>query len=223
MASKVLVFASGTKSGGGTGFENLVRWSRANPDSFDVVGVVSNNESGGVRQKADALSVPFFFFNSEGDYASVLQSVGIQSGGVPEWIALSGWLKRVKGLDPKKTFNIHPGLLSVLDGRLGGKGMWGGRVLDATYEALQKGELHEFGISMHFVTDEYDRGPVFFEYRIPHKVGMSKDEIDLQVRETELKWQPIITHMVVRGEISWDGHNPKSVQVPEGYEYLPKS
>jgi hypothetical protein len=28
--------------------------------------------------------------------------------------------------------------------------------------------------------------------------------------------------MVVHGEISWDGVNPKSVKVPDGYEYLPR-
>lgn len=218
MSPKVVVFASGTKSAGGTGFENLVRWSRVNPGSFEVVGVVSNNENGGVRQKADALSVPFFLYNGDGDYSIILQNYRMNA----EWVALSGWLKMVKGLDPKKTFNIHPGLLSVLNGRLGGHGMWGGRVLDATYEALKNGELKEFGVSMHFVTDEYDRGPVFFEYRIPYISGMSKESVDALVREAELKWQPMITKMVVHGEISWDGHNPQSVQVPGGYTYLPK-
>lgn len=216
---KVLVFASGSKDGGGSGFQNLVEWSRANPGSFEIVGVVSNNENGGVRQKAGALHIPFTFFAGPfevGEYQKVAQVSGA------EWFALSGWLKMVKGLDAKKTFNIHPGLLSVLGGRLGGENMWGARVLDATYEALQKGEMKEFGISMHFVTDEYDRGPVFFEHRMPYVAGMTKEEVGEATHKAEHEWQPKITKMVVNGEITWDGVDPKSVNVPAGYTYLPK-
>lgn len=216
---KVLVFASGSKDGGGSGFENLVQWSRANQNSFEIVGVVSNNENGGVRQKAGALGVPFTYFAGPFE-AEQYQKIAHDSGA--EWFALSGWLKMVKGLDAKKTFNIHPGLLSVLGGRLGGESMWGARVLDATYEALQKGEMRDFGISMHFVTDEYDRGPVFFEYRIPFQNGMTKEEVGIATHKAEHDWQPKITNMVVHGEISWDGVDPKSVTVPEGYGHLPK-
>ncbi len=214
---KILVFASGKKDGGGTGLRNLVLWSRANPGSFEVTGVVSNNENGGVRVGADELGIPFLHFDGASNYSAVLEKF-------PEavWFALSWWLKMVKGLDSKKTFNIHPALLSVLDGRLGGHGMWGARVLDATYEALLKKEVSEFGISMHFVTDEYDRGPVFFEYRTSYTEGMSKEEVGERIRGMELEWQAKITNMVVNGEVSWDGIDPKSVRVPDGYTYLPK-
>ncbi len=216
---KILVFASGTKDGGGSGFQNLVEWSRANPNTFEVVGVVSNNENGGVRQKADTLGVPFTHFAGPYD-ADQYQAIVQKSGA--EWCALSGWLRMVKGLDPKKTFNIHPGLLSVSNGRFGGEGMWGNHVLDAVYDALQSGELSEFGISMHFVTDEYDRGPVFFEYKIPYQKGISKETVAELVHTAEHEFQPKITSMVVNGMISWDGKDPTSVVVPAGYQFLPR-
>lgn len=217
---KVLVFASGSRNGGGSGFQNLVEWSRANPGSFEIVGVVSNNENGGVRVKADTLNVPFVYFAGPFE-AEQYQKIAHESGA--EWFALSGWLKMVKGLDAKKTFNIHPGLLSVLGGRLGGENMWGARVLDATYEALQKGEMNEFGVSMHFVTDEYDRGPVFFEHRILYRAGMTKEEIYELTKKAEYEWQPKITNMVVNGSISWDGVHPESIVVPNDYPHLPAS
>jgi len=40
------------------------------------------------------------------------------------------------------------------------------------------------------------------------------------VLREEHKWQPIITNMVVSGEISWDGKNRDSLKVSENYEYL---
>lgn len=213
---KVLVFASGGKEGGGTGFQNLVEWSRANPNTFEVVGVVSNNENGGVKKRADSLGVPFMYFNGEGNYSIVAKNSGA------EWFALSGWLKMVKGLDPKRTFNIHPALLSVSSGRFGGAGMWGPRVLDAVYDALQSGELSEFGVSMHFVTDEYDRGPAFFEYRIPYQKGITKETVGELVHTAEHEFQPKITNLVVHGQISWDGADPKSVKVPANYQFAPR-
>ena len=215
---KVLVFASGTKDGGGSGFENLVKWSRANQKSFEVVGVVSNHAEGGVAKRAKALGIPFIYFAGPFE-AAAYQKIANESGA--EWFALSGWLRKVEGLDPKKTFNIHPALLSVLGGRLGGEGMWGPKVAAAVFDALQMGQIKEFGISMHFVTDEYDRGPVFFEYRIPVTKQMTKKDIGELTHAAEHEWQPKITNMVVNGEISWDGKDPHSVRVPADYRYLP--
>jgi folate-dependent phosphoribosylglycinamide formyltransferase PurN len=56
----VLVFASGTKTGGGTGFETLVRAARTTPPILDawISGVITNHADGGVWQKAQALGIP---------------------------------------------------------------------------------------------------------------------------------------------------------------------
>ena len=220
---KIIVFASGTEDGGGSGFENLVVASKGRVLDADIIAVVSNFEHGSVRERADKLGVPFVYFPGPYDaehYSSILQKTAIEKDEL--WVALSGWFKLVHGLDPQKTFNIHPALLSQLGGRFGGKGMYGHREHAAVKAAFEKGEITETGISMHFVTDEYDRGPVFFEYRISLKQGMTADEIQAAVQSVEHEWQPKITNMVVHGEIQWDGKNPESLVVPEGYQYLPE-
>ena len=237
---KVIVFASGTKDGGGSGFENLVVASRSGILNADIVAVVSNHERGGVRERADRLGVPFIYLNLA-RHTNILENVGmlyqevVRKSGA-EWVALSGWMKQVKGLDPKHTFNIHPALLSQLGGpsprhsglrpreggRFGGKGMYGTSLYEAVKAAFDTGEITETGVSMHFVTEEMDRGPVFFEFRVPLQKGMSAEEIAKAVNVAEHKWQPKITNMVVHGEISWDGKDPKSLVVPAGYQYLPK-
>ncbi|MDO8522028.1 MAG: formyltransferase family protein [bacterium] len=222
---KIIVFASGTKDAGGSGFENLVAASKSGVLDAEVVAVVSNQEHGGVRERADRLGVPFIYFNSV-QHTNILENVGmlyqevVRKSGA-EWAALSGWLKMTKGLNPQKTFNIHPALLSQLGGRFGGSGMYGHHVHEAVKKALDAGEITESGFTMHFVTDEFDRGPAFFEFRVPLQKGMSADEIAKAVNEVEHEWQPRITNMVVHEEISWDGKNPESLVVPEGYQYLP--
>jgi phosphoribosylglycinamide formyltransferase-1 len=208
---KIIVFASGTADGGGSGFENLIAAMKTGTLDADIVAVVSNHEHGGVAQRAQRFGIPFVYFAGPYDaehYRKIVADSGAQ------WIALSGWLKLVQGLDPQKTFNIHPALLSQLGGRFGGRGMYGHHIHEAVKAALDAREITESGFTMHFVTDEIDRGPAFFEHRVPLRAGMSADEIAKAVNAAEHEWQPKITNMVAQGEIRWDGKDPESLISP---------
>ena len=221
MKPQLIIFASGTAAGGGSGFENLVRASREAQGDLDaeIVAVVSNHAHGGVRARAERLGVPFVYFPgpfTAAEYRRIVAESGVG------WVALSGWLKHVEGLDPRRTFNIHPALLSQLDGRFGGKGMYGHHVHEAVKRAFDAGEIDHSGITMHFVTDEYDRGPVFFEYTVPLAPGMSAEEVGAAVNAAEHLWQPKITNMVVHEEIGWDGSDRAGLRVPKGYLHLPQ-
>lgn len=212
---KLIIFASGTATGGGSGFENLATSSELDAD---IGVVVSNHEHGGVRERAERLGIPFVYMPPPYDashYASVLQKTAIEND---RWVALSGWLKHVVGLDPARTFNIHPALLSQLDHRFGGPGMYGHHLHEAVKQALDAGEISESGFTMHFVTDEMDRGPVFFEHHVPLQKGMTADEIAAAVNKAEHEWQPKITNMVVHGQIRWDGKDPASLEVPPEFK-----
>ncbi|HTR18405.1 MAG TPA: formyltransferase family protein [Candidatus Paceibacterota bacterium] len=211
--SKLIIFASGSKDGGGSGFENLVNATKTGELDAKIVAVVSNHEHGGVRARADKLGVSFEYFPGPFDaehYRDIVKKYGA------EWVALSGWLKLVAGLDPARTFNIHPAPLSFDNGRFGGPGLYGHHVHEAVKKAFDAGEITESGLSMHFVTGEYDRGPVFFEYRVPVKKGMTADDIAKAVNVEEHRWQPKVTNMVVHGEIYWDGKDPHSLRI--GYQ-----
>lgn len=212
MRPKIIVFASGTKDGGGSGFENLVAATQTGVLDADIVAVVSNHEHGGVRARAERLHVPFVYFNGSFDAEHYRQIVADSGAG---WVAFSGWLRQARGLNPQKTINIHPALLSQLDHRFGGNGMYGHHIHEAVKAVLDAGEIIESGFSMHFVTEKMDRGPVFFEYRVPLKKGMSVGEIEEVVKEAEHEWQPKITNLVVHGKIRWDGKNPSSLVVPK--------
>jgi phosphoribosylglycinamide formyltransferase-1 len=221
---RILVLASGSKEGGGSGFENLVEHSRAGSLHAEIVAVASNHANGGVRKRAERLRVPFVHLCpsiSAGEIVSwpAERYQRVAQAWRAEWVVLSGWLKHVKGLDPRTTFNIHPALLSSLSGRFGGRGMYGHRVHEAVAASLARGEILETGVTMHFVTEEYDRGPPFFEYRVPLAAGASAEEIAVAVNAIETTWQPKITDLVVNGAISW---HDSGIIVPNGYQYLPR-
>jgi len=213
---RILVWSSGDKEGGGSGFEHLVLNSRSGELDAKIVGVVSNHEFGGVRKRADRLGIQFY--NYSGPWDADVYRIFDSTAGKPDLHALSGWLKLVKGLDPKSTINIHPGPLPDF----GGHGMYGHHVHEAVVKAYREGKITCTAVSMHFVTPEYDQGPIIFQY----KVGMDKsdtpDDVSARVNRYEHGWQSYITNLVVQGMISWDGHNPKSLKVPPGYEFLPK-
>ncbi|HSX24651.1 MAG TPA: formyltransferase family protein [Candidatus Andersenbacteria bacterium] len=213
---KILVFASGAPEGGGSGFQKLVEASRGGSLDAVIVGVVSNYAKGGVRKRADELSVPFIHFCRPWT-DEMYQQIASESGA--SFFALSGCLKLVTGLDPatgfnsKTVFNIHPGPLPDF----GGPGMHGHYVHEAVYRSYRRREITHTAVCMHFVTEQYDRGPVFFRCKVKLDDEDTADSIGRRVNQQEHLWQPKITNMVVHGLIGWDGVDPASLKVPVGY------
>ena len=209
MRPKLIVFASGGAEGGGSGFEKLVLASlpgegQASTLDADIVTVVSNHENGGVRQKAEKHDIRFVHFAgpfTAEEYARIVRDSGA------EFVSLSGWIKPVRGLDPRVTFNIHPGPLP----RFGGKGMYSHYLHDAIMDAYKKGEVTESEVNMHFVTEEYDKGPIAFKLKVPILPDDTADTLFSRVNAEEHKWQPVITNKIVHGEIRWDGNDPASI------------
>lgn len=215
---RLLIFASGSATGGGSGFENLVKAAKRGALQAEIVGVVSNREHGGVRERADRLGIPFHHFPKSPtaeDYHRIAWETQA------DFFALSGWLKLVVGLDPmtrfnsRTVFNIHPGPLP----KFGGDGMYGHHVHEAVMEAFVKGEVTHSAVSMHFVTEGYDRGPVFFNLPVDILPDDSAETLARRVNDAEHFYQPLITDMVVSGQIKWDGENPASLVTPDGYRW----
>jgi phosphoribosylglycinamide formyltransferase-1 len=198
----VLVFASGTKTGGGTGFEALVRASRTTPPMLDawICGVITNHAAGGVWQKAEALGIPVKYwagpFTARGyrNFAQYFEA---------DYVMLSGWLKLVKGLDPARTINIHPGPLP----RFGGPNLYGHHVHEAVLAAYQRGEITHSAVTMHFVDETYDRGPIFFSLPVPIRPDDTPETLAARVNQAEHEWQPRVLNCIVTGQVKLVGDN----------------
>ena len=212
---KIIIFASGTKNGGGSGFENMVNATRNSILNAEISAVISNHENGGVREKADRLGIKFVHFparkvkegetpgpenNTAENYQKLTEGADL--------VCLSGWLKLVTGLDPKKTINIHPGPLP----KFGGSGMYGHYVHEAVIEAYKNEEISHSAVSMHFVTPIYDEGPLFFSQKVEILPDDTAETLAKRVNEAEHRWQPVITEKVLTDEISWDGKDPDTLK-----------
>ena len=208
----ILIFASGTADGGGSGFQTLVENTKTGILNAKIVGVVSNHKNGGVYKKAQLLDIPFIYFS--GPFAAENYHTIIQNSAC-DFVVLSGWLKLMCGINPATTINIHPGLLP----RFGGVGMYGIYVHEAVLDAYHHGEITHSAVTMHFVTEKYDKGPIFFQYPVPIRQDDTADTLKERVGEIEHSWQPFITNFVVKGDISWDGKDPSTLRVPAWYNF----
>jgi folate-dependent phosphoribosylglycinamide formyltransferase PurN len=206
MERNLIVFASGTPADGGTGAENLVKRLRGR-----TLAVVSNHENGGVKRRIGALSIPVVYFSgpyTEAGYRHLIEKICIEANVNKDdaWFALSGWFKKVRGLPPARTFNIHPASLPRF------AGAYGEKLHALVWEAYRNGEITEGEIVMHFVTERYDEGPVFFRHPFSLSGIGSYEEYRKHVRILEHNFQPVLTNCVLQGKISWNGTDPRTLR-----------
>lgn len=76
-----------------------------------------------------------------------------------------------------RVMNIHPALLPAF----GGQGMWGHHV----HEAVLRHGCKLSGCTVHFVTNEYDEGPIIVQRSCPVQAGDDPDTLAARVFEQE--------------------------------------
>jgi formyltetrahydrofolate-dependent phosphoribosylglycinamide formyltransferase len=109
-------------------------------------------------------------------------------------LVLAGYLRLVPR-EVVQTFhgriiNIHPALLP----RHGGEGMYGGRVHAAV---LAAGDA-ESGATVHLVDEEYDRGGILAQERVPVLPGDTPDDLARRVLAVEHRLLPAVVRAAAR-------------------------
>jgi phosphoribosylglycinamide formyltransferase-1 len=174
---KIVLFASGN----GTNAEEIIRYFKE--DSLGTVAAVfTNNSNAKVIEKAKKLEVKALVFNrTELNEEFVLNELKKIN---PDLIVLAGFLlkfpEHIIEAYPNKIINIHPALLP----NYGGKGMYGMNVHNAVFENKES----ETGITIHFVTPNYDEGAIIFQKRVTITACKTPEEIAEKVHELEHKY-----------------------------------
>ena len=106
-------------------------------------------------------------------------------------VVLAGYLKRIPPLVIRdysgRIINIHPALLPAF----GGEGMYGARVHEAVIAAGAK----ESGVTVHLVDDEYDRGPIVAQWRVPVEKSDTPESLAARVLAVEHVVYPRVIEM----------------------------
>ena len=176
----VALFASGSGSNAAALLDHRYRGA-VRPHYRCLVG---NNSTAPVMRRARARGVPAYHVSrrthpSRAAYLARLLEVLSLHG--TQLIVLAGYMKL---LPPEivrrwrgRILNIHPALLP----RHGGRGMYG----MAPHRAVLAAGEAETGVTVHLVDEEYDRGPIVLQRRVPVLPGDSADTLARRVLAAE--------------------------------------
>ncbi len=184
----IAIFASGN----GTNAENLIKHFIGN-DFIRVNLILSNKRDAFVLERAKKYKVAYVVLskeeiNREEKITCILKDYQI------DFIVLAGFLLMVPGFLVKlydhKIINIHPSLLP----KFGGKGMYGRNVHIRVKETMEK----ETGITIHFLSEEYDQGNIIEQQRVSLSPKDTIDDIETKVHALEKKYYPQIVEKVIK-------------------------
>lgn len=158
MKKRIAIFASGSGSNAQKLMEHFKRSTEA-----EVALVLTNNPDAYVLQRADSFEIPSHIFDRHEFYQTdhiidLLNNLDI------DLIVLAGFLwlvpENLLKAYPGRIINIHPAILP----KFGGKGMYG----DFVHKAVMEAKEPEGGITIHYVTENYDEGEYIYQakYRI---------------------------------------------------------
>jgi len=165
-------------------FDNLARERVAK-----VVLVASNRPDSPALIRAATASIDIATFSASDD-GSQLRELLRQFR--VDLVVLAGYLKRIPPMVIReyagRIINIHPALLPAF----GGEGMYGARV----HEAVIESGASESGVTVHLVDDEYDRGPIVAQWRVPVEKSDTAESLAARVLAVEHVVYPRVIEMV---------------------------
>lgn len=189
---KLAIFISGK----GSNALNIIKYFKGN-DAVEVALVLSNKKDAQGLESAQKLGVNTVVFNNEtfkksGEIDTYLRSLSI------DFIVLAGFLRQIPAdlVDSfkNKIINIHPSLLP----KFGGKGMFGKHVHKAVLDSNET----ESGISIHYVSNEYDEGKILFQKSTTIEVGETVNSLTAKIQVLEHAYFPVIIEKTIHHEFN---------------------
>ena len=205
-------------SGSGSNLEAIINACNKNIIDGDVVKVISNNPKayGLMRAKKFNISsktISHNDFDSREGFDQALEDCLVKIN--PDLIVLAGFM-RVLGKKITKKFsnimiNLHPSLLPLYPG------------LD-THEKvlLNKDKIH--GVSIHYVSNELDAGPLIAQGVIKIKENETLDELTERIHTVEHLLLPEIINLIINNKVTIEDEIVKfSTKNPHDKKFIIKN
>lgn len=190
MIKRIAIFASGN----GSNAENICSYFKRSED-VQVSVILTNNSESGVVDRCRKLDIPLISFSkNELELKILLKLLDLHI----DYIVLAGFLLKIPlsiiQAYPDRIINLHPALLP----KFGGKGMYGIHVHNAVIKAGES----ESGITIHCVSEEYDKGEILAQFRIPVDKTESPEELQTRIHELEYKYFPVVIESFINRDKS---------------------
>ena len=197
MPSRIVVLISGS----GTNLQALIDACNSADYPGEIVGVISNKADayGLVRAQnsniaTHAISHKAFDSRESYDHALIEKIDALKA----DVVVLAGFMRILTPAFVQhfsgKLLNIHPSLLPKYQG------------LNTHQRALDAKD-QEHGVSVHFVTEELDGGPVILQAKVPVFDGDTADDLASRVHEQEHRIYPLVVKWFCSKRVTMIGDN----------------
>ena len=175
----------------------------------EVVGVGSDKPSAGALERARRTGIETAVFP-----AAEYEDRAARDEAIAEWIesrradlvVLAGYMQL---LSPSfvarfrnRVVNVHPALLPSFPG------------LDAIGQALAAG-VEVTGVTVHFVDEGVDTGPVIAQREVPIPPGAARAELEAAMHAVEHELYPEAIRMIAEGRVRIDPSDPRRVAIDD--------
>ena len=189
-------------SGSGTTLENLCAHVDAGEVPAEVVLVVADRPGTQGLERARRRGIPTAVVDRRAwrDPAAFDAAVeGALRPAAPDLVVMGGFLSlwRVPADLRGRVLNVHPSLLPAF----GGKGFYGDRV----HRAVLESGVKLTGCTVHFVDDEYDRGPIVAQAAVVVEDDDTPETLAHRVQATERRLYPACIRLFAEGRLAIEG------------------
>ncbi|TWT48622.1 phosphoribosylglycinamide formyltransferase [Botrimarina hoheduenensis] len=185
-------------SGGGRTLKNLIELIAEDQLPVEIALVIASSDKAGGLAHAAAAGIPHSVVQRP-DYASdELFGAAVfsrcRTAGV-DLVVMAGWLKLTPVPDDfiGRVVNIHPSLLPAF----GGQGMYGDRV----HKAVLARGCKVTGLTVHYVDNEYDAGPIIWQMPVPVFDDDTSHTLADRVFEAEKEAYPHVLRLLQAGRV----------------------
>lgn len=185
-------------SGGGTTLMNILEYIKNGRLNAEVAVVISSRSraSGVEKAKIAGLDVKIIRKKDFPDIDELSKRIEeeLVAANV-DLVVQAGWLClwKIPARYENRVMNIHPALLPSF----GGKGMWGHYV----HEAVLKQGCKISGCTVHFCTNEYDKGPIILQRCCEVKETDTSETLAARVFEQECIAYPQAIELFAKGKL----------------------
>ena len=182
MSARIVVLISGS----GSNLQALIDACKSADYPANVVSVIANKADAYGLTRAQHAQIPALClshkdFSSREDYdQALIEKIDVYS---PDIVVLAGFMRILTPYFVQhysgKLLNIHPSLLPKYQG------------LNTHQRAIDAGDT-EHGVSVHFVTEELDGGPVILQAKVPIFQQDNADDLAARVHEQEHRIYPLV-------------------------------
>jgi phosphoribosylglycinamide formyltransferase-1 len=175
----------------------------------EVAGVGSDKPEAGALERARGTGIETAVFP-----AAEYEDRAARDAAIGDWIeslaadlvVLAGYMQLLSAAFVarfrNRIVNIHPALLPDFPG------------LDAIGQALAAG-VETTGVTVHFVDEGVDTGPVIVQREVPVRAGVGRAELEAAVHAVEHELYPEAIRMIAEGRVRIDSSDPRKVAIDD--------